>query len=384
MKNMKILKYIGFILLSMTVFGCKHKESHEEQKELHDSEHANVVEFDKDQRVKMGVAIEQLTKAPFGQVVKVAAQIMSAQGDEQMVVAKTSGIVDFTSANCVVGSSVRAGQTLCSVSGDNMADNNLAVRYQEARSEYERTKSEYERQKNLVADKIVSETEFSRTKTAFINAEANYRNMQKNFSSGRQRITSPISGFVKQVLVKNGEYVAMGQTIAIVSQNRSLFVKAEIQPKYYASLNESVTANIKTSDNDKVFTLKELNGKMISYGKSLNVENPLIPIIFQIDNKAGMLPGSIVQLYIKMPDANEVISVPNASLVEEMGTYFVYVQLKAGLYEKRPVTIGATDGLRTEIISGLKGNEQIVSKGAIYLKLAQASGGIDAHSGHVH
>ena len=70
--------------------------------------------------------------------------------------------------------------------------------------------------------------------------------------------------------------------------------------------------------------------------------------------------------------------------VEEMGAFFVFVQITPELFEKRPVKKGATDGFRTQIIEGISENERIVSKGAVLVKLAQAAGALDIHSGHVH
>lgn len=106
--------------------------------------------------------------------------------------------------------------------------------------------------------------------------------------------------------------------------------------------------------------------------------------MFQVDNTAEMLPGSFVEMYIRTRGEQSVITVPNVSLVEEMGNYFVYVQLTPEYFEKREVKIGQTDGVRTEILSGLNGQERVVAKGAVLVKLAQATGSLDAESGHAH
>lgn len=49
-----------------------------------------------------------------------------------------------------------------------------------------------------------------------------------------------------------------------------------------------------------------------------------------------------------------MISVPTTALTEEQGIYFVYVKLDEEGYKKQEVRIGADDGLRTEILSGLR------------------------------
>lgn len=123
---------------------------------------------------------------------------------------------------------------------------------------------------------------------------------------------------------------------------------------------------------------------MVSYGKSVDANNPLLPVVFKVNNTIDLLPGSFVEMYIKTRNTQPAITVPSISIVEEMGNYFVYVQLTPEFFEKREVRIGQTDGKRTEIVSGLKEGERVVGKGAILVKLAQASGTLDAHSGHVH
>ncbi|MBC8319158.1 MAG: efflux RND transporter periplasmic adaptor subunit, partial [Bacteroidetes bacterium] len=93
---------------------------------------------------------------------------------------------------------------------------------------------------------------------------------------------------------------------------------------------------------------------------------------------------SFVEIYLKTLTNSEALTVPNTALLEDQGSYFVYVQTTPELFEKREVKIGVTDGLKTEIIKGIAYNERIVTKGAILIKLAQATGTLDAHSGHVH
>ena len=106
--------------------------------------------------------------------------------------------------------------------------------------------------------------------------------------------------------------------------------------------------------------------------------------MFEVANKADLLPGSFADMYITLRSTTSCIALPVDAVVEEMGNHFVFVQLTPELFEKREVTLGATDGLRYQIVSGVKTGERIVTRGAVMVKLAQASGALDAHSGHVH
>ena len=79
-----------------------------------------------------------------------------------------------------------------------------------------------------------------------------------------------------------------------------------------------------------------------------------------------------------------MLSVPNEAIVEEMGSYFLFVKVHNEEYAQRLVTLGSTDGLRTEISSGLHAGEVVVAKGASMVRLTQNSAALDPHAGHVH
>ena len=53
-------------------------------------------------------------------------------------------------------------------------------------------------------------------------------------------------------------------------------------------------------------------------------------------------------------ERSNVLAVPNEAITEAQGLYFVYVQVHNDAFKRTEVTIGQTDGIRTEIKSGLK------------------------------
>jgi RND family efflux transporter MFP subunit len=310
--------------------------------------------------------------------------VESAAGDEVIVSAKMNGTVLYSGGSIPEGKSVSAGEGLFSVSGSDMADNNLAVRIIEAQNNYERTQLEYDRKKSLAKDKIVSDKDLLTAKNEFENSKATYDMLRKNFSSAGQTISSPISGFVKQTFVTNGQYVIAGQPLVSVTKNKTLLLRADIQQKYASLLQSFSTANIRTLHNNTTYTLEQLNGKLLSYGRNTNSDNYLVPVSLQIDNVGGFISGEFVELYLKTITNSSAITIPNDALVEDQGNYFVFVQVNPELFEKREVSVGSTDGIKSEIKSGIVDSERIVTKGAILVKLAQSSGALDAHSGHVH
>ncbi|MDR2292410.1 MAG: efflux RND transporter periplasmic adaptor subunit [Prevotellaceae bacterium] len=381
---MKLYNITATLLFTTIIFtGCgnnKNQNTHEDE----EKNNPDAIIFTKKQQQKTDFAVEDVEAAPFDAVIRTAAQVLSSQGDEKIVTAKANGTVVFSTDFAVAGKAVRAGQRLFSIESGGLADNNLSIRYAEAENEYNRAKKEYERKLDLEKDKIVSKQDLIKAQTEYKNAESVYNNLRKNFSDGKQTITSPISGFITKILVRNGEYVETGQAVLIISQNSNLFIKAELAPKYFSALGGITSANIHVMNTNKTYSLEELNGKVLSFGKSADINNPLIPVVFQVSNNADLLPGSVVELYIKMQTGKQTIAVPNEAIVEEMGNYFVFVELTPETFEKRVIKKGITDGLRTEIKEGLSAGERIVSKSAILIKLAQSADELDINSGHSH
>jgi len=344
----------------------------------------NTIVFTKEQSWKIDFATEQPGLEAFGQLIKTSAQIQSAQSDEVLITAKTNGNVIFSTIDILEGKEVISGQDLFTISGSGLADDNLAVQLAEARNNYHKAKADYDRMQELLKEKIVSEKDFLVAKNQYENAKVVYENLEGNFSSGGQRVISPITGFITQTHVQSGQFVELGQALIVVSKNKTLLLRAEIQPKYVGILSDVITANIRTIHDDQTYTLEQLNGMVLSYGRNTNTDNYLIPVILQIDNPGDFLPGGYVELYLKTVSNTRALTVPNSAILEEQGVFFVFVQVTPELFEKREVHPGATDGLKTEIISGIDAHERIVTKGAILIKLAKASGALDAHSGHVH
>lgn len=344
----------------------------------------NTTVFTKEQAWKIDFSTGLPVRKPFGQVIKTTAQIQSAQGDEVLVTAKTSGVISFSGNSILEGINVSNGQALITIKGSGLAENNSAVRYAEAQNNFEKARADYERASVLAEDKIVPEKQLLEVKLQYENARSVYENLKQNFSVAGQTVTSPMTGFVKQLYVRNGQYVEAGQPLTMISQNKTLLLRAEVQQKYARDLLAIATANIRMTEDNKTYTLEELNGKVLSVGKTTTSDNFLIPVTLQINNVGSFVPGSFVELFLKTISSSQALTIPDSAILEEQGSFFVFVQVTPELFEKREIKTGVTDGISTEIISGLADDERIVTKGAILIKLAQATGTLDAHSGHVH
>ncbi len=358
--------------------------AHSSQSTAHSHDHGDdAITFSVEQQNKIDFEVVEAVSEPLYQIIRTSAQILPSQENEKILTATTSGIVSFENKDIIPGMDVKSGQTLFSIDNDNMADGSLAVRRQEIEAEYQKAKAEYERKQSLAEDKIISQSELLDAKTEYLKAEKHYQNMIKNYPEGKTLHRATISGSIKNILVPNNSYVEAGQPIMVIAKNDRLYVRAHLQSKYYSVLKDIKTANIKTSDGT-VYSLSDLSGSLLSYGKTTDVSNPLIPITFEIKNNGILLPGSFVEIFITVESDKMGIMLPNTAIVEEMGIYCVFVQTCTDSFEKRIITKGVTDGNNTQILKGIEAGERVVSKGAVNVKLAQGSAALDPHAGHVH
>ena len=328
--------------------------------------HSDEIILPKAKAEAAGVKTSIIEPEVFEQVIKTSGQVLAAQGDESVAVATVAGVVSFR-GKVTEGMSVGKGTALVTISSSNIADGDPVQR---ARIAYDISRKEYERMQALVKNKIVSDKEFAQ-------AEQNYENARISYEA------SPISGFVKNILVKEGDYVTIGQPLVSITQNRRLFLRAEVSEKYYPSLRTIGSANFKTPYDNKVYELKELNGRLLSFGKSAGENSFYVPVTFEFDNKGDIIPGSFVEVYLLASPMENVLSLPRTALTEEQGLFFAYLQLDEEGYKKQEVTLGADNGKSVQVLSGIKAGDRVVTQGAYQVKLASASNAIPAHS-HEH
>ena len=370
-----------FALLALASCGGGETHSHEEDIHAGEAAHgaSDGIVLAPEKAEAAGVKTETVQAGTFRGVIQVSGQILASQGDEATVVASTSGVVSFVRP-LVEGMAVAEDKAVLTVSGSRIQDGDAVNR---TRVAYETAKAEYERASKLVDQQIVSQKDFNALKEAYENARIAYEALSPSADGQGVSVVSPIAGYIKSCLVKEGDYVTVGQPLMTVTQTRRLRLRADVPERYYPMLCGVSSAHFRTSYNDHVYQLDSLNGRLLSYGKSTDGTSYYIPVTFEFDNRGEVLPGAFAEVWLLSGEREDIISIPRSALTEEQGVKFVYVQLDAECYQKREVKTGADDGARVEILSGLKEGEKLVTQGAIHVKLASASNAIPTHT-HNH
>lgn len=363
-----------FIINDVVVYENQHDADHAPAQDTPSDE----VVFLKEQAWKTNFANVEVKKQSFSNVIRTSGSILPSQGDEIIITAKNSGIINF-SAKSVIGNELSAGFSLAKISGEGLTENNSLVKYQTIKASFEKAKSDFERAQLLISDNIISKKEFLEIELAYKNAKTNFDNYNSNFGGNGYTVSTSSNGFIKDLKVSNGDFVEVGQTIAIIAKNKNLTLKSNVPQRYFSDLDDIVTANFQLDYNDEIFETSQI----ISKGKVLQENSFQIPILFKIPNIRNIIPGSLATVYLKTKPINNVIVIPVSSLIEEQGKFFVYVQSSGEGFQKKAVELGISDGIDIQITSGLYENQRVVTKGVHSIKLATSSGKMPAH-GHAH
>lgn len=339
--------------------------------------HGSGIAFTRQQAEAAGLVVETVEEVPFYGVIKTAGHLQAPVGDEAVVVATSAGVLYYTQPSLALGQSMSEGRAFAGISAKKLQDGDPLVK---ARLAYETAKAEYERAQRLVDDKIVSAKEFEQIRLRYETAKTTYEATAEGMTERGAALSSPMTGYLKQLLVENGSYVEVGQPVAVVTQTRRLQLVAEVSERDFAQLPKISSAHFVPTYTDRLYKTDELNGRLLAYGR-LSV-GAFVPVTFEIDNVGDLIAGSYAEVYLLTQPEGGVVSLPIEALTEEQGLYYVYVQVCDEEFEKREVHLGRRSGERVEILHGLHHGERVVTHGAIQVKLASMSTAIP--HGHSH
>lgn len=346
-----------------------------------DQDHGDEIILEPEKARAAGVKVETVKPGNFHGVIHTSGKVMAASCDETTVVATISGRVAHM-GHVSEGLKVAGGTTLFSITsaGMQVADGDPVQR---AKIDFERAERDYTRALALIKDKIISVKDFAVAKAEYEAAKLTYTSMQKTRSAGGVVVAAPRGGYIKQCLVNGGDYVEAGQPLAIITQNKHLYLRAEVPERRFNELNNIRSAKFSTSYSNRLYDISQMGGHIQSYGRSAEVNNSYIPVIFEFNNTGDVVQGSYADIYLITHERQQVITLPLTAITEEQGLHYIYIQKDAEGYQKQEVTLGESDGERIEIKSGVKAGDRVVTRGAIQVKLASASNAIPAHN-HNH
>ncbi|MBK5277187.1 MAG: efflux RND transporter periplasmic adaptor subunit [Desulfuromonadales bacterium] len=191
-------------------------------------------------------------------------------------------------------------------------------------------------------------------------SEEQFIRLQKSTSpSIRVPIYSPFSGVVTEKLVKEGQYVNVGDPLFAIADLSRIWVELEVFESDFPFIKVGQDVTI----HSRSYPGEPSHGKVKLIYPFLDAKSRTIKIRVEIPNPGLKLkPEMYVQAAISVPQTASLV-IP-AAAVKDTGTrQVVWVESRPGVFQSRDVKTGARFGKELQILSGLKAGEKVATTG---------------------
>lgn len=325
---------------------------------------------------------------------------------EVTVGTQVSGIIDKIYVD--YNSTVTKGQLIAEMDRVTLQSELASQRaaYNGAKAEYEYQKKNYERNKGLHEKQLISDVDYEqivynyeKAKSSFESSQASLAKAERNLSYAT--ITSPINGVVTSRSVEEGQTVASGFStptlFTIAADLTQMQVVTDVDEADIAGIEEGqrATFTVDAYPNDTfegVVTQIRL-GQAGSSSSSSSTTSSTTVVTYEVVIAAHnpdlkLKPRLTANVTIYTLDRKNVLSVPARALrftpekpligdkdiVKDCESEYKLWTREGNTFTAHPVEIGISNGINTEIISGVNEGTVVITEAAI----GNMSGGSNA------
>ena len=338
--------------------------------------------------------VYQYDQATIGSVVKKTVATGSIVPKEEVLIKPNiSGIIDaiFVEAGqtVVTGDLIAKVRVVPNINSLNSAQNNIKAaktQVETARLALERQTSIYERQQVLFQRGVISANEFDTARLSFDQATQRYNQEQVNLRAAEQtfdivktgstqglgavantEIRATVSGMVLDVPVKVGNQVIEsnnfndGTTIAILADVNKMIFEGKVDESEVGKIKENLALEITVGAiEDKSFdaVLDYIAPKGIEENGAVQFE---IKGSLSKKDTTFIRAGLSANASIILARADSVLTVKESLIQYDRETQQAFVEIETGVqdFERRDVTLGISDGLIVEVLSGVTQEDKI-------------------------
>lgn len=295
------------------------------------------------------VAVTPTTAATFTHYIEVQGRVDSDQNVD--VTAQLPGTIEQVLVK--EGQRVSKGQLLAQIDAAAMGSQIQAMK-----SVVDLNKTMYEKQKKLRAQNVGTEAQFLAAQTQYESSRSQLNSLQSQYNNSR--VTSPINGVIDAKFAKEGSMAAPGVPL--------FRVVGGSENKVVANVAESYITQVKVGQKVKVFfpdLNKEIEGVIANVAQSIDRASRTFQLQVKIQSK-DVRPNMISIVKVQDYTNSKTVTAPvNAIQNSEEGTFVLVARQKGKQYvaSKQLITKGVTYNGKTEILSGLKEGDLIITTG---------------------
>jgi cobalt-zinc-cadmium efflux system membrane fusion protein len=282
---------------------------------------------------------------------------------------------------------VKAGQVLATIQSAEVAQFQSAhlrtlLRFEVSQRQMERSTELFEHQ--IVSAKehelavmefqsVKTELEASRTQLKQLNLSKNdiLRLEKEHTNTGELYIRSPISGVVIERKAALGQSVSAEDSLFTIGNTDEVWIVLDVYEKDIPLISEGISAEIRIPASSG--QPKTMNGKVARIAQEIDATTRSAKVWLEVENreqelKFGQAISARIQ-GIQQDRLNKKIqAVPIEAVHNIEGESITFVKVGELEFEPRKIEVGWTSDKWLEIRSGIRANEQVVSKGSFILK----------------
>ena len=174
---------------------------------------------------------------------------------------------------------------------------------------------------------------------------------------GREGMKADMDGVIASVDSLQTNSAAQGAALFSIASMEDVRVRIEISPDDYSKMKTGPAVTITVGDNTYQGTLTSVDNIAVQNESGTPVIGAQIHIN---DPNENICIGATAKVRMTVAESKDVLLVPTEVINASTDGDFVYV-IENGVVKERPVELGTSSATDTEIISGLKEGEQVVS-----------------------
>ena len=310
-----------------------------------------------DESRRQGAVFVKIQK-PFHETMRT---ILSYTGDvipmqQAAIYSKVSGNLERNFVE--MGTYVRQNQLLALID-----TTELFQQYQQTSATYQNALLLFERTKQLFKKQLASQQDVDNTEAVMKVAKANYDAAATHLSYAY--IVAPFNGFVTRRYLDAGALVAAStSTLFTMMYLDSVKIIVYVPEKDLSQMYHVRTAAI-TLD---ALPGREFTGYVSRFSEAVDLTTRTMPIEVDIPNRGRIIkPGMFATISFIVSERLNAVTLSSDALLKDDNGYFVYIAA-AKKAHKVPVSIGSEINSRTEILSGINGDEDVITTGEQFVK----------------
>lgn len=187
---------------------------------------------------------------------------------------------------------------------------------------------------------------------------------------------SPVSGIVTDLMIREGEYVEIGSSVAKVADLGTLWVETQV----YSNEVNAISQKLDVSVFFEAYPTRVYTASLVFNNPALEENRKINLVRFRIENKDEKIkPGMMANVRFENSTKQAVVIPKSALVVGQMK--FAWVKTGDNMYERRMIETGIENVKDVEILSGIEEGELVVTSGGYLLnsELILRQGGLQGH-----